>query len=505
VRNLVSVGAERDIQRMPLTFASTASRAGLACVAILSLAGTLAAQATPSRDGSVTRRDLADAYLLVDRVASARGLPADRRAAWNQDFDRTTLAFFGGDFAKVLRDMHDLTARMLGDSAPGSPTRQLLALRLRTAPRVVSPLDRVLRIEATVMYAGEGEPARTLQLRVEDAGGRRVYAGPMGINPGARAGETFTAVVPAGQLGNGNARLTVVATMPGAATELRVPVYTFETRLDDVRDELARAAAAMPSTADPQAVASLRARVDLLRDAPDEGNTAQFLADPVALSAAVVDESVALSAGRNPYRRTGDIWRVLQMPGGRVPFRLYIPPQARTNAALPLVVALHGAGADENMFLEGYGHGRIRTLADSLGFIVVSPMTNDFARDPATLDSLLAVVARSQGFDRTRVYALGHSLGAGVTLRLASQRRDVLRAAVLIAGAGAVPAEQTVVPTLFIGAERDLVIPASRVRAAYEALQGRGAPVEYVLAEGWGHTLVVGAELGRAVEFLLRH
>ena len=461
--------------------------------------------AAPRAAQAVTRRDLADAYLLVDRIVAERGIPARERARWNEDFDRTTLAFFGGDFAKVLRDMHDLTARMLGDSAPASPTRQLLALRLRTEPRIVTPADSVVQLVLTVMYAADSDARRELRLRIAGMDGRVVTEARAVVPAGSAAGTRIAVAVPRAQLPAPNVRLRATAMLDGAATELEAPLYVFEQAADSLRARLAPPMDAPLEGADPQAIASVRARIALLRDVPDENVTAQFLADPLALTAALVDEVVELSLRRNPYRRSGDFWRVLQMPGGAVPFRLYVPPQARGNPRLPLVIALHGAGADENMFLEGYGHGRLRTLADSLGFIAVSPMTTDFARDPGTLDTLLAVVARSHAFDRSRVYALGHSLGAGIVLRLAAQRADVLRAAVLMAGAAAVPAGQTVVPTLFIAAERDLVIPATRVRAAYDQLQARGAPVEFALAEGWGHTLMVGPELDRALHFLLRH
>lgn len=478
-----------------------------ACLAFCLVATVATAQApAPSAAPAaqaVTRRDLADAYLLVDRIVATRGMPEAMRARWNQDFDRTTLAFFGGDFPKVLRDMHDLAARILGDSAAGSPTRQLLALRLRATPRLATPEDSAVRLVLTVMYAGEGEPARRVRLRVAEGDGRTVTEGQVVVPAGIAAGSDVEFVVRRSQLPQRNGRLTVTAELDGATTTLETPLFLFEQRAGAVRAELERSAAALPVTTDAQALASVRARLGLLRDVPDEGSTAQFLADPVALTAALVDELLALSTQRDPYRRTGDIWRVLQMPNGRVPFRLYIPPQARTTTTLPLVIALHGAGADENMFFDGYGAGRLRTLADSLGFIVFAPSTNDFARDPATLDSAIALVARANAFDRSRVYMLGHSLGAGVTLRFATQRRDVLRAAALIAGAGAVPADQTVVPSLFIAAERDLVIPAARVRAAYDALQARGAAVEFAMSEGWGHTHVVGVELGRALAFLL--
>lgn len=473
-----------------------------ACLPLLLATSALAQSTTPAAQQAVTRRDLADAYLVVDRSA-ARGIPDATRARWNEDFDRTTLAFFGGDFAKVLRDMHDLTARMLGDSAAASPTRQLLALRLRPEPRVLTPSDATLRIRVTVMYGDAADPARTLRVTIADASGTCVFSGDLRVPAGAPAGTRLTLDVPRASLPTGNARLSVGAVLDGAATTLHAPLFVLEARADSIRAELQREIAALPATTDAQTLASLRARTALLADVPDETNSAQFLADPVALVPALQDELAAAAAGRDPYRRTGDIWRLLQMPSGRVPLRLYVPPQARTSSTLPLVIALHGAGADENMFLEGYGAGRLRTLADSLGFILLSPLTTEFARDPATLDSAIAMVSRTTAFDRTRVYMLGHSLGAGVALRFAAQRRDALRATVLIAGAGAVPADQTTVPTLFIAAERDLVIPAARVRASYEALRIRGAPVEFAMAERWGHTLVVGAELDRALAFLL--
>jgi predicted esterase len=322
------------------------------------------------------------------------------------------------------------------------------------------------------------------------------------VPAGATAGTDVEVAVPRAQLPAGDARLEVAASLEGAATQLRAPLFLLALRADSIRVMLERDAAQL-ETGDAQALASLHARIAVLADEPDEANSAQFLADPVALASALQEEIAALQAGRDPYRRTGDIWRVLQMPTGHVPIRIYIPPQARAAQDLPLVIALHGAGADENMFLEGYGHGRLRHLADSLGFLVASPNTVEFARDPATLDTLLAVVARTNRFDRRRVYVLGHSLGGGVTLRLAFQRRGDIRAAAIIAGAGTVPATQTVVPTLFLAAERDLVIPAARVQASFAALQSRGAPVAYWLAEGWGHTLVVGIALDRALAFLL--
>lgn len=39
----------------------------------------------------------------------------------------------------------------------------------------------------------------------------------------------------------------------------------------------------------------------------------------------------------------------------------------------PLLVVLHGAGGDENMFPEAYGAGIIKRIAEKHGLLVASP------------------------------------------------------------------------------------------------------------------------------------
>lgn len=465
-----------------------------------SLAAPIGAQGSP-----VTRRDLADAYLQVDQVAMARGIPAAQRARWNQDFDRTTLAFFGGDFARVLRDMHDLLARMVGDSATHSPTRSLLAVRLRPTSRVlVSGRDGALTMSATVMYVGDGiAPRRAFRVRLLDAAGTAYAEDSLVVPPGVLAGATATATLDVSSIIHAPGRYVVEATLPGAALPLRSDVFVMAAPADSVRAELQRAIAALPAGADGQSLASVKARVELIVERPSESNSAQFIADPAALAADVAREVRALAAGRDPFaHRAGDVWRVLVGPSGEVPMRLYAPRHVNTATPLPVVLAFHGAGADENMFLEGYGDGRLRALADSVGFILLSPNSTAFARDLGALDSALAMLEREYVIDRAQVYAIGHSMGGAVVSRLATERRAQLRAAVVMAGVGTPPPQGRMTPTLFLGAEVDLVIPVTRVRAAYEAILATGALVEFRQADGWGHTLVVGALLDDAVRWL---
>lgn len=468
-------------------------RAVLSLLAVGALALPLAAQSP-----AVSRRDLADAYLQVDAVAMSRGIPAAQRAAWNRDFDRTTLAFFGGDFRRVVRDMHDLVARMVGDSAAHSPTRQLLALRLRAAPRIlVAGRDRTLDVNATVLYVGEGiAPARTLQLRLFDATGQVYATSTLAIPPGALDGTIATATLDIDNIVRAPGRYVIEATIPGAQFPLRTDVFVLSEPPDDLRSRLLREIAALPGTADPQVVTSLRARAELLVEYPNENNSAQFIADPAALAMELEREVRTLASGRSlDGQRPGDFWRAISGPNGRIAFRLYAPREVNTATPLPVVFALHGAGTDENMFLEGYGDGRLRALADSIGFILVSPATANLGPNLAAFDTLLDVVAREYVIDRQRIHVIGHSAGGALATVLAAERRMQIRSAAVIAGVGAAPADGQMSPTLFVGAETDLVIPVTRVRASFEQILASGALVEFRQADGWGHTLVVGALL----------
>jgi len=458
---------------------------------------------------AVTRRDLADAYLEVDRTAIRRGLPEDSRlAAWNRDFDRTTLAFFGGDFPKVLRDMHDLLARMTGDSAVASPTRQLLPLRVRGTPRVLVPgRDSHVTIGATVMYADPNVTAsRTLTVRVLDERGRELAGGRIVVPANAAGGHEARLRLDAGAFVQAPGRYTIEATLPGAAMPRVSEFFVLAEPAQAIRTRLDRELNGLSSTADQQAVAAVRARIGLIVEQPSETNSAQFIADPAALARQTENEVRALARGQRPFElRVGDHWRVIVGPEGPIPVRVYAPRSVATGARMPVVIALHGAGGDENMFLDGYGNGRLRELADSIDFILLSPATNAFARNPAALDSALAVLEREYVIDRGTVYVLGHSMGGAATVQLASARPELVRAAAVIAGVGVVPAGRSVPPTFFQAAEVDLVIPATRVRAAFEQFQAAGYVAEYGQATGWGHTLVVGARLDDVVRWLFAH
>lgn len=256
---------------------------------------------------------------------------------------------------------------------------------------------------------------------------------------------------------------------------------------------------AKPELAD--ATASCLARNALLVDEPSPERSAEFLADPVALAREVAGEVEALEAGKDPYvGKRGDHWTVVRTGPGDVPCRLYVPEAPEAKGPFPVVVALHGAGGDENLFFDGYGAGRIKSLAAERGLVVAAPATYAIAANPALLDALLDRLAALHPIDGKRVYVLGHSLGAMAAAGLADSPR--VAAVCCIAGGGVVSTKQAC-PMLVVAGGLDPIFPADRLARAQALARAMGVEVEMRIKGDWGHTLIVGEFLPEALDWLL--
>jgi predicted peptidase len=169
-------------------------------------------------------------------------------------------------------------------------------------------------------------------------------------------------------------------------------------------------------------------------------------------------------------RATGDQHRqyLFAPTAQQMPYRVYVPKTWDGRSALPIVLFLHGAGANESTYLD-IADGMLRNLAEKHGYIVVSPL--GFAplgaygnplRLPAvfgesavaeaqiaaltpqkrrelTLSELevitaLEVVTEEYGADRSRTYLAGHSMGSGGVWHLAARYPDRWRAIAPMSG-----------------------------------------------------------------------
>ncbi len=252
-----------------------------------------------------------------------------------------------------------------------------------------------------------------------------------------------------------------------------------------------------------QAMVSARARVQLLVDTASRERSIEFLTDPAVLARDLVREVSVLERGRDPYvGQAGDAWRMFRGQNGTlIPMRLIAPAAAATSSApVPVVIALHGAGGDENMFADSYGAGLLPQMAIAANAIVVTPATTLFSAAPENFDSLMTVLRAEYRINGARIYVIGHSMGAGAAARLAQQRPEQLAAVACLSGGSAVTVAKAP-PILFLGAALDPVIPARVVQAA-----AKGTPTgTYEQLEHEGHTLMVANGIRRALPWLLTH
>lgn len=242
------------------------------------------------------------------------------------------------------------------------------------------------------------------------------------------------------------------------------------------------------------AARALRQRLKLRWDAPSKVRSAEFLIEPVTYEASLLAEMVSLERGEDPYAlRRGDHWRTFIHGRRGLATRVFFPGAA-AESAMPLVVAFHGAGGDENFLFEVAGQGRIKTLAERHGALVVAPFTIDFMSSKKAFESLLAGIKADYDFDESRVFVVGHSMGAMTVAKLCQWAPERLAAAACIAGFteqefGPIP------PIHVISGELDSIVPFAGVKSAAEAAASAGAPVRFTAMKDQGHTLLLPAAL----------
>jgi len=455
----------------------------------------------------VTRSDLAHALIEFERTLASHPITPGGANAVNREFDRASLAFFSGSLAEVIRQLTDLRLRLDGPEV--SPVDQVAGvLKVRIEPPVwvagsqAKPTARVTHmVEASAPSASE-----PFTLRICDAAGavkvERSFTVQTG--PTTRVDQSIAIDVDASETPPGQYLLQIA---PRGRDFVLAGRWTVVAKsLETIRTDHEARLDALSSTADASlrdAIFNCRGRNALLRDKPSEESLSEYLFDANDLAISLDREISELKQGRNPYRRLGgDHWRRMQLGGGGVACRVFAPPSATGDTAVPLVLALHGAGGDENMFMDAYGRGLIKTLAEKHGFLVASPLTYPFLMNPALADALVNVLAGDYAIDRSRVYVLGHSLGGGAASRIARERSNLAAAVCCMASGDFSGAKQTC-PVLIFGGGID---PISNARALERGARDAGAaglPVEYRQLDDFGHTLLVDKALPDAVTWLL--
>jgi len=167
---------------------------------------------------------------------------------------------------------------------------------------------------------------------------------------------------------------------------------------------------------------------------------------------------------------TGDQHRsyVFSPTGTEMPYRVYVPSAWDATRSLPILLFLHGAGANESTYLDMAG-GLLGQLAEKHGYIVVSPLgfaplgaygnplrlpavfgesgaaasqraavtperRRELALSELEVITALELVTEEYGADRSRTFLAGHSMGSGGAWHLAARYPERWRAVAPMSG-----------------------------------------------------------------------
>lgn len=180
--------------------------------------------------------------------------------------------------------------------------------------------------------------------------------------------------------------------------------------------------------------------------------------------------AAAAARPTSPARPTGDLQRqyVFTPTGQQMPLRVYVPTKWDGSSALPILLFLHGAGANERTYLD-MADGLVRRLAEQHGYIVVSALgftamgaygnplrlpavfgesdaaaaqraavtpqrRRELALSELEVMTALDLITEEYGADRSRTFLAGHSMGSGGVWHLAARYPDRWRAIAPMSG-----------------------------------------------------------------------
>jgi predicted peptidase len=191
-----------------------------------------------------------------------------------------------------------------------------------------------------------------------------------------------------------------------------------------------------------------------------------------------------------------------------------------------LVIALHGLGGNEDSFFDRYSN-LAPQLAEKHGFLMAAPngyrsdgfygagfLTGSYVesrrRRELSEADVLEVLSRMRAMytvDESRIYLLGHSMGAIGTWFLGAKHADIWAALVAFAGVGSTQtvAQMTHVPQFVVHGDADHTVPVQGSRRMVAEMKRLGMNVTYIEVPGGSHTDVVVPYLPAAFDFLAQH
>lgn len=223
-----------------------------------------------------------------------------------------------------------------------------------------------------------------------------------------------------------------------------------------------------------------------------------------------------LSAGNDPFaKRRGEFKKAYlsRVDNTLQPYQVFVPTGYDASKPVPLVIALHGMGGDENSYLTVYGQGAFKAEAEKRGYIVACPK----GRKPASMYvgdaekdvmDVVAEVRRAYNIDADRIYLTGHSMGGFGTWSIAMNHPEVFAALAPVAGGSNNPASMSKIahiPQIVVHGDKDATVPVERSRVMVEMAKKLGAEIKYIEVSGGDHANIVAPSFPAVFDWFDAH
>ena len=423
----------------------------------------------------------------------------ERRAAAVAPMTAAVRSFFTLQLQAAARHLDGAWYAVRPGDAPDPAERAAIATAVTATPLLADTTAETLSLAFEPLYEVERDvaaaPSRLRLSIVDGAGETRAQRQGDWAETGGMI-QWQTGPLPAGDL-----TLVVEWLDEQESIEItRIGLSRVE-RLRERLDALAAAANTWPEATPPTVRATVAALLPLFKALADgRGQETDFPAARLLRFAEGLRAGAGLPADTiREAARSGDLWLTLSTGRGEVPVRLRAPADAA--GPLPVLFLHHGAGGSENMFFDTCGAGRAAALGIERGWLVVAPRQGLFGL-ALDVEEMLELLGDSFEIDSSRVFLVGHSMGAGQVAKQVGLHPETVAAAVALGGGAAAPGGEKAqrVPWLVAAGAADFGRPGAAALA--KRLEAAGATVDFREYPDVEHMVIVQAALDDVFRFL---
>ncbi len=423
----------------------------------------------------------------------------ERRAAAVAPMTAAVRSFFTLQLQAAARHLDGAWYAVRPGDAPDPAERAAIATAVTATPLLADTTAETLSLAFEPLYEVERDvaaaPSRLRLSIVDGAGETRAQRQGDWAETGGMI-QWQTGPLPAGDL-----TLVVEWLDEQESIEItRIGLSRVE-RLREQLDALATAANTWPEATPPTVRATFAALLPLFKALADgRGQETDFPAARLLRFAEGLRAGAGLPADTiREAARSGDLWLTLSTGRGEVPVRLRAPADAA--GPLPVLFLHHGAGGSENMFFDTCGAGRAAALGIERGWLVVAPRQGLFGL-ALDVEEMLELLGDSFEIDTSRVFLVGHSMGAGQVAKQVGLHPETVAAAVALGGGAAAPGGEKAqrVPWLVAAGTADFGRPGAAALA--KRLEAAGATVDFREYPDVEHMVIVQAALDDVFRFL---